>query len=497
MKSFIGHWLNVGCTAILIAQFLQLPAQAQIRETVEWALDDQSMAVAWMNPITVDLDAFLKLGNRVGLEIDENVSQVAQNFIQSMKAKGATRVAVVVDFSSLMGQMPMVVVSTNNTAGVEALLTSIKPPDEWVSVTTMRNTVVLASKDRLQRLSSSSTSKVNEKLLKMLSESQGDHGAVIAIPSVPRQMFVSMLKSQPDAVAFNSREILATLVKLVGNIEAVRVNYFEQGTRLETLTELDSEQSASEFGKIARGLVPNSDSLTRDLLPIVKERTLVWNVQGIDSLGTLLDSMPLIRQARADAQQMRDMNSMKQIGLAFHNFESAYRSFVPQSLASKDGKKLLSWRVLILPFLEEPDLFQQFKLDEPWDSPHNKKLIEKMPKLYATRGAPPGMTAFQVPLAPRSAFGRPGKPLQFQDITDGTSNSIWLVETDAENAVPWTKPEDYTITEEAAYVKLFTGREKMPVGFIDGSVRMIGKEIPYSTFEQLLTIDGGEVVQLP
>nr|MCU0710083.1 DUF1559 domain-containing protein [Pirellula sp.] len=378
MKSCLKRWLGIGCTAILMAQLLHSPVQAQVKESIEWTLDDQTMAVAWMNPVTVDVNAFVSLGNRLGMEIDENASKQAQLFIDSMKASGATRIAVIVDFSSLMGQSPMLVVQTGNPAGVQSTLSSVMPPGDWLSMTSMRNSVVLASKDRLERLHSSSPSKANEKLLKMLSESQGDHGAVIAIPSVPRQMFVSMLKSQPDGVAFNSRETFTTLAKVAASMEAARVNYFEQGKRLETVTELDSEQSAGEFGKIALGLVPNSDSLARELLPIVKERTLVWNVQGLDSLGTLLDSMPLIRQARENAQQMRDMNSMKQIGLAFHNFESAYRTFVPQALASKDGTKLLSWRVLILQYLGEQELYQQFKLDEPWDSPHNKKLIEKM-----------------------------------------------------------------------------------------------------------------------
>jgi hypothetical protein len=75
-------------------------------------------------------------------------------------------------------------------------------------------------------------------------------------------------------------------------------------------------------------------------------------------------------------------NNVKQIALAFHNYESTF-AFFPQDVKDKNGKPLLSWRVQILPYIEEDALWKQFKMDEPWDSDTNKKLIEKMPKVFA------------------------------------------------------------------------------------------------------------------
>src|SRR5207249_2796575 len=74
-------------------------------------------------------------------------------------------------------------------------------------------------------------------------------------------------------------------------------------------------------------------------------------------------------------------NNLKQIGLAMHNYHDTYRHFPPQALTDKNGKPLLSWRVAVLPFIEQDNLYRQFKLDEPWDSEHNRKLLERMPKL--------------------------------------------------------------------------------------------------------------------
>ncbi len=81
------------------------------------------------------------------------------------------------------------------------------------------------------------------------------------------------------------------------------------------------------------------------------------------------------------------MNNLKQIGLAMHNYESTFGTFPPAYIADKaTGKPLLSWRVAILPFLEQDALYKQFHLDEPWDSAHNKTLIARMPPVYRSPG---------------------------------------------------------------------------------------------------------------
>src|SRR5262249_49383960 len=83
------------------------------------------------------------------------------------------------------------------------------------------------------------------------------------------------------------------------------------------------------------------------------------------------------------AQQLTSSNNMKQLGLAMHIYHDANKHPPAHAIYSKDGKPLLSWRVAVLPYIEQNELYQQFKFDEPWDSAHNKKLLEKMPQLYA------------------------------------------------------------------------------------------------------------------
>lgn len=203
------------------------------------------------------------------------------------------------------------------------------------------------------------------------------------------------------------------------------------------------------------------------------------NVPGLDK----------IREAAARAQSA---NNLKQIGLAFHNYHDAY-GVIPQEIVSKNGKKvLLSWRVAILPFIEQEGVYKEFKLDEPWDSEHNKKLIAKMPKVYAPvfGKADPGKTYYQSFTGFNTLFE--GKKLKIQDITDGTSNTILAVE--AKEAIEWTKPD---------VLKYPKAKEKLPdlggmfsngfnAVFCDGSVRFMPHNVDAEVFRKAVTPRAGD-----
>jgi hypothetical protein len=145
--------------------------------------------------------------------------------------------------------------------------------------------------------------------------------------------------------------------------------------------------------------------------------------------------------------------NLRKLGLAMQSYESAHKHFFPPpALLNKEGKALLSWRVLILPYLGERELYEQFKLSEPWDSDHNKKLWNKMPNVYAppdVKTQQPFSTFYQVFVSPQSKKGVPLMPSAFvqgqqarfpNSFPDGVENTILIVE--AGKVVPWTKPED-------------------------------------------------------
>jgi prepilin-type processing-associated H-X9-DG protein len=201
---------------------------------------------------------------------------------------------------------------------------------------------------------------------------------------------------------------------------------------------------------------------------------------------------PAIGRLREAAARAKAQNNLKQIGLAMHNYHDANNGFPPAAIVDKKGKPRLSWRVMILPYIEQDNLYREFKLDEPWDSEHNKKLIEKMPAVYQIPNAKtkPGHTHY------RSFVGNGGvldliNQTQFTSITDGTSNT-WLV-AETEEGVPWTKPDDIEFDPKKdlpAMGKFFKGG--FNVAYCDGSVRYF-KTVPNQA-KAMITKDGGEVV---
>src|ERR1700704_2436852 len=152
--------------------------------------------------------------------------------------------------------------------------------------------------------------------------------------------------------------------------------------------------------------------------------------------------VPAVQKVREAAARTQSVNNLKQIGLAMHNFHDSCKKFSSAAICDAAGKPLLSWRVAILPFIEQQQLYRQFKLDEPWDSDHNRKLISAMPRIYAIAGVTnPGdtKTHYRVFYGNGALFDLRKGP-RFTDVTDGLSNTLMIVE--AAEGVEWAKPDD-------------------------------------------------------
>ena len=205
--------------------------------------------------------------------------------------------------------------------------------------------------------------------------------------------------------------------------------------------------------------------------------------------------MPAVQSARFAARRASSVNNMKQIGLAMHNHHDAFRALPDAAIRDEDGKPLLSWRVKILPFIEEQGLYEQFHLDEPWDSPHNIKLLEQMPAIYQHPNIElaPGKTVFQAPVGDDLMF-KTDAATRFRDVTDGLSNTVMVFEADASKAVEWTKPEDTEIDLEDPVAAMSDLGATFSVLLGDGAVRAIPRTIDAETLKKLLTRSGGEVV---
>jgi prepilin-type processing-associated H-X9-DG protein len=200
------------------------------------------------------------------------------------------------------------------------------------------------------------------------------------------------------------------------------------------------------------------------------------------------------QKMREAAARIVSANNLKQLGLAMHGYHDKHGSLPAAATYDKGGKALLSWRVAILPFVEQKALYDEFKQDEAWDSAHNKKLLAKMPKPFAdpTNKGKAGHTFYQVVVGKGAAFeGRKG--VKLTDFTDGTSTTILIAEGNVD--VAWTKPVDLDY-QAGKRLPAFGGI--FPNGFntlfADGSVRFVARTVKGKTLEAAITRNGGEVI---
>jgi hypothetical protein len=216
---------------------------------------------------------------------------------------------------------------------------------------------------------------------------------------------------------------------------------------------------------------------------------------------------PAVQNVTETSARIQSQNNLKQISLAMLNYNDVNGCFPPAALLTSDmpgipghpndprAKPGLSWRVAILPYIEEGQLYQQFRLNEPWDSPHNKALLPRIPKTYllpGESGGPNGLTKYQVFVGPQTIFEE-GQRIRITQVLDGTTNTLLVVE--AANGVPWTKPEDLRFNPNGPLPPLGGRfRKGFTAVFADGHTALIPRDTPEQTLKALITRNGGEIV---
>ena len=207
---------------------------------------------------------------------------------------------------------------------------------------------------------------------------------------------------------------------------------------------------------------------------------------------------------------MKAQNDLKAIILAIHNDHEEHGKLVG-SIRDRNGKPLLSWRVAILPYIEQGELFREVHRNEPWDSPHNLTLLGKMPEVYRSIGAKtpqPFWTFTQLVAGPGTAFERDGLTLNEIKNADGVSNTVFVLE--AGEAVPWTKPDEWqydpneplppvggVFRHSGWWARRRGQHDGTNDAFGDGSVRILPRDTPEQYWRAIVTRDGGEKVERP
>ncbi len=261
-------------------------------------------------------------------------------------------------------------------------------------------------------------------------------------------------------------------------------------------------------------ILPSASSMVRHMRPgtstlrRTEDGVLMESRQTLPIGGGGVAAMPVVAVA-AMAESLRfdelpspqnlSINNLKQIGLAMHNYHDSYRGFPAAAAPMKEGQPPVSWRVRVLPFIEEAALYEEYRFGEPWDSEHNKKLLAKMPSVYRAPGskaAADGKTNY-LAVAGEGLALSPKESSAISEILDGTSHTAMVVEVADEKAVPWTKPADFAPDEKDPLAGLVGLRRRGFLAvFCDGSVSLLSKKAPPEALKAVFTRAGGEIVDV-
>ncbi|WP_417398275.1 DUF1559 domain-containing protein [Gimesia chilikensis] len=194
-------------------------------------------------------------------------------------------------------------------------------------------------------------------------------------------------------------------------------------------------------------------------------------------------------------------NQLKQIGLALHNLHDKASSFLPSQeehpeFYDENGRLKVSWRVHLLPYMDQKPLYEQFKLDEAWDSPNNAPLAKNMPDVFKSPDTPAdsNKTRFRVFEGKREKNDKGeekmttlfplGQPARIRDTLDGTSNTIIVVEAGPDKAVEWTKPGGLNPAQPKAELGETASQVAILKG--DGSVSLVKKDLEDAQWKELI-----------
>jgi hypothetical protein len=441
----------------------------------------------------------------------EGAGEVAEA-VAAMRKAGVTDAFLMLDPQDIGVGWPPLVIPVPEGGDREAVLKRVRELAQgrspWASFEIMRGAVVAGTLPALDRLRETRPVEASA-LAEAMAAVSGPVRVIVAPGPMPRRVLDEALPTLPKefgggpmtAITQGAKWIALTIddgAKPGLKLE-VRARDEDAARRLEVI----AMKGLDHVRTLARATTPDMSALVPilDAIKPAQNGDRVTASLGVDLVVELI-AAPM-RAAGGSARRSQCMNNLKQIALAMHNYASANADrqarshpFPPAYSAGKDGKPLLSWRVLILPYIDQGKLYEKFHLDEPWDSPHNKALIPLMPSAYLcptqTAPASDGQTVYLTPRGPRTIF--PGaESVTLQKITDGTSNTILVIEANPDRAVTWTKPDDWEVGAEPTtdgVLNMHDGGGNVTIA--DGSVRFLMGTIDLKTFRALLTRDGGE-----
>jgi prepilin-type processing-associated H-X9-DG protein len=502
------------CASIAITMIAVAPAIADDARvgTIARFLDSEIIAVGHLDIARVDTE---KLTRQLVADQEDagELSHAISPWLAALQNAGAKEIYLLLSLSDLLdpAQMPPpVVVPLADGADAKKIgqllcgSGNVKGPMAWPTCATVHNAVLAGCNDALERVRQ--LKPVQRPELTAAVAALGETGAdIVLMPtSDHRRVVQEIMPVLPKELGGGPMTLLTKgLLWVAIGLKA------EPEPRLQFVVQGNDAAAAQQLYDLGKSIVqfvrhsPNVPRYAPDFAMLADELKADLNQ---DRISVVIDAQSartwasvLIKPMRETAARRQCVDNLKQIGLAMHNYHSEHGSFPPAYTIDKAGKPLLSWRVHILPFLEQDALYKEFHLDEPWDSPHNRSLIERIPPPYrcpniSGKREDRSKTTYLTPRGKGTIF--PGSEgVKIQKVTDGTSNTIFVIDANDDHAVIWTKPDDWEVDPPADPTAIFGHHPQgTNFSFADGSVHFIKETVAPKTLGSLVSCAGGEVI---
>jgi hypothetical protein len=512
---------SCGCCLFVVA-WMATAANAQQSDSARLAtviapyIDDQTLVIAHLD--LRSLDALAGVAKLVGaLELPKDAAGVVKDAatalgqnVDRLKQQGVQDIFALFNIADFPAGPLTLVIPVDRDAETAKIVEVLRAQFLGTEPASARigDSLVISMPKTIERLRAQHKPTARPEIAEAFDAVGGSAAQLLFVPSAQmRRVVEEMLPNLSELAGGGPTKPFTSGLRWVAAGATIppkptAVKVVAQSTDAQTATTLthDLANLTAALAKqpMVKKMIPKFDDLIKFLVPTVQgdRLTLEWNEAngGLKAIIAILG--PPVEEMRGAASSARSMNNLKQLGLAMHNYYDVQKSFPPRAILSKEGKPLLSWRVAILPYLGAGELHKEFHLDEPWDSEHNRRLIDRMPEVLRSpsSSAAAGRTTYVAPVMPGAIFGGPGG-LTFKQITDGTSQTIMLVEADDDHAVVWTKPEDIEIDLENPSKGLLIGPQKVLFSlYADGSAHRFTTpdEIAPARLKAKLTYEGKE-----
>ncbi|HEX5102235.1 MAG TPA: DUF1559 domain-containing protein [Pirellulaceae bacterium] len=224
--------------------------------------------------------------------------------------------------------------------------------------------------------------------------------------------------------------------------------------------------------------------------------TLVELLVVVVLIGLLIACLlPARRSATEAGRRMSCQNNLHEIGLALEQYHDVYGSFPPAYTVDADGKRLHSWRTLILPYLEEKFLYDKIDLSKPWNDPANQFVLEARIGTYQCPSAdiPKNHTTYLVVVANSGCF-RGAEPRKREEVTEDHNRALLVIEVPADRAVPWMSPHDADVPSFLTAVAADKPAHPsgMQVVCVDGTIHTLSADIEPNKLRAMISVAGDD-----